>query len=130
MSLTHIAGIRNSMADAAVDPIDTGTTDLTGDLVIMAAGDVEVATLAFANPAYGNGGAVVAGRADSNTIADDTNATGGVAALFKIQNRDNVEQWRGTVTGTGGGGDIEASNTTIGVGNTVQCSALNYTAPA
>lgn len=128
MSITHVAAIRNSQANAAVDPIDVGTTDLTGDLVLMSAGDVEVATLNFANPAYGDGGASVTGRADSNVIADDTNATGGLLGLFMTQNRDNAECWRGTITGIGGGGDIEASNTTVSPGDTVQCTGINYSA--
>lgn len=130
MALTHTTAARNAAADAVVDLIDVGTTDANGDLVIMTSGDVEVATLAMTAPAYGAAGAVVAGRADSATISDDTSATGGTAALFKVQNRDNTEIFRGTVTATGGGGDIEASSVTIAALDTVQCSALNYSASA
>ena len=130
MALTHTTAVRNAAADAVVDLIDAGTTDATGDLVLMTSGDVEVATLAMTNPAYGAAGAVVAGRADSATISDDTNATGGTLALFKVQDRDNTEIFRGTVTATGGGGDIEASSVTVAAADTVQCSALNYSASA
>jgi hypothetical protein len=130
MAITHVTAVRNAAADAVVDRIDAGVADANGDLVLMAAGDVEVATLEMANPAYGDAGAAVAGRADSNAIADDTNATGGTLALFKIQDRDNGEVFRGTVTGVGGGGDIEASSATVNASDTVQCTGLNYAAPA
>ena len=127
MALTHTTARRNAAVDSVVDAIDGGTTDATGDLVLMTSGDVEVATLPFSNPAFGNAGASVAGRADANAISDDTNATGGTAALFKVQDRDNAELFRGTVTGTGGGGDIELSTVVISGGSTVGISSLTYT---
>lgn len=126
MAITHVTAVRNAAADAVVDRIDLGAADATGDLVLMAAGDVTVATLPMANPAFGAAGAVAAGRADNNAITNDINAVGGTLALFKIQNRDNVEILRGTVTAVGGGGDIEASNVVVAPGDTVQCSSLLY----
>lgn len=131
MSLTHATAARNAAADAVVDLVDAGTTDTGGDLVLMTSGDVEVATLPLSTPpAFGAAGAVVAGRADANAITDDTSATGGTAALFKLQNRDNTEILRGTVTAVGGGGDITISSVSITAGNTVSCSSLQYSASA
>ncbi len=127
MSITHVAAVRNALADAVVDRLDLGAVDANGDLVLMAAGDVTVATLAMANPAYG---AAANGTAGSNAIADDTNAVGGTLALFKVQDRDNAEVFRGTITGIGGGGDVEASSTTVNAGDTVQCTGLDYSASA
>lgn len=127
MALTHTTAAKNAIADALVDLLDAGTTDANGDLVIMTSGDVEVATLPLSNPAFGN---AASGQATANSITDDSSATGGVAALFKLQNRDNTEVVRGTVTGSGGGGDIELSGgTTIGAGSTVSMSSLTYSAP-
>jgi len=126
MALTHSTAVRNGLADYTVDQIDLGVTDVTGDLVIMTSGDVEVATLTWtATPAFG---AAASGTATMNAINDDTNATGGTAALFKFVDRDNVEVVRGTVTATGGGGDIELSSVTIGAGDTVSITSLTYTA--
>lgn len=127
MALTHTTATRNAIADTVVDSIDAGSTDANGDLVIMTSGDVEVATLAMSNPAYG---AAASGTAQENTISDDTNATGGTAALFKLQDLDNTEVLRGTVTGTGGGGDIELNSVSISAGVTVSISDLSYTAPS
>lgn len=127
MALTHTTAVRNTLADAAVDAIDAGTTDANGDLVIMTSGDVEVATLAFSNPAFG---AAASGTATASAITDDSSATGGTAAKFKCQNRDNTEVWRGSVTATGGGGDIELSSVTIAATDTVSITSLTYSASA
>ena len=126
MALTHATAARNASANAVVDLLDAGATDANGDLVIMTSADAAVATLALSNPAFGN---AAAGVATANAISDDTNAAGGTAALFKLQDRDNVEVVRGTVTATGGGGDIELSSTNISAGDTVSISSLTYTAP-
>jgi hypothetical protein len=126
MSLTHTTAVRNGLADYTVDQVDTGAGDATGDLVIMTSGDTEVATLTMANPAFG---AASSGTATANTITDDTSATGGTAAKAKLQNRDNTEIVRCSVTATGGGGDIELSSVVVGAGDTVSVSALTYSAP-
>lgn len=127
MSITLTTSARNAAANAVVDLLDVGTTDANGDLVIMTSGDVEVATLGLSNPAFG---AAATGVATASAITSDTSATGGTAALHKMQNRDNTEVWRGTVTATGGGGDIELSSVSIGAGDTVAVSSYTYTQPA
>ena len=127
MALTHTTAARNAAVDGVVDLIDAGSTDANGDLVIMTSGDVEVAILAMANPAFGAASSAVA---TAGTITDDTNATGGTAAKFKIQDRDNTEIVQGSVTATGGGGDIELSSVTIGATDTVSMSSLTYTGGA
>jgi hypothetical protein len=128
MALTHTTAVRNVLADATVDAIDAGATDTTGDLIIMTSGDVEVATLTWtATPAFG---AASGGTATMNAINDDTSATGGTAALFKFQNRDNVEIFRGTVTATGGGGDLTLSSTSVGATDTVSITSFTYSASA
>ena len=126
MAITHTTTVRNALANLIDDQVNSGTTDANGDLVIMTSGDVEVATLALSNPAFG--------AASSGTITlagvpkSDTNATGGTAALFKFQNRDNTEVFRGSV-GTSGA-DLNLSSTSIGAGDTVQVTSFTYSAPA
>lgn len=126
MAITHVTSVRNGLADYTVDQIDVGTTDANGDLVIATSGDVEVATLACSAPAFG---AASSGTATANAISDDTNATGGTAAVHWFQNKDNAEVFRGSVTATGGGGDLELSSTSIGAGDTVSVSSYTYSAP-
>lgn len=123
--VTLTDGARNAACDAVVDRIDVGSTDANGDLVIMTSGDVEVATLAMSNPAFG---AAASGLAAANTISDDTNATGGTAAKFKFQDRDNAEVLQGTVSTSGA--DLNLSSIVIGAGDTVAISAFTVTMPA
>jgi hypothetical protein len=125
MALTHVTAVRNTLANAITTAVDAGTG--AGKLVIMTSGDVEVATLTMNDPSFG---AASSGAITANAITSDTSATGGVAALFKITDSNNVEVYRGTVTVTSGGGDLELSSLTIGVGDTVSVSTLVYTASA
>ena len=127
MAVTLTTAARNAACDAVVDLIDGGTTDANGDLVIRTSGDVEVATLAMSNPAFG---AAATGVATAATISDDTNATGGTAANFIFQDRDNAEVLQGSVSATGGGGDLELSSVSIGAGDTVSVSSFTVTMPA
>lgn len=125
MAITHTTTVRNALANLIDDQVNSGTTDANGDLVIMTSGDVEVATLALSNPAFG---AASSGTITAASITDDTSATGGTAALFKFQNRDNTEVFRGTV-GTSGA-DLNLSSVSIGAGDTVQVTSFTYSAPA
>ena len=128
MALTHTTAIRAAMASAVLTAIDTttGGGDTTGDLVFMTTASAAVATLTWsATPAFAtNAGATWT----MNAINDDTSATGGTVGLFKFQNRNNVEVFRGTVTATGGGGDIEMSSLAVGSGDTVSVTSFTYTA--
>ena len=127
MTLSHVTAIRNSLADLVVDAIDVGSTDAQGDLVFMTSGDAEVATLLNSNPAFGAGSS---GTATANAVSDDTSATGGTIGLFKFQDRDNGEVFRGSVTVTSGGGDIEMTSVVIGATDTVSLATFTYTASA
>lgn len=129
MALTHTTATRNVVADAVAGLLDVGVTNPNGRLIYNTSGDVEVATLNFANPAFAAAGTPVAGRADANAIASDTNATGGVVAKCSLEDRNNLQALEGSVTATGGGGDIELTNVTIGAGDTLSTSSLTYAAP-
>lgn len=127
MALVHVTGARNAMADACVDLIDVGATDAAGDLMIMTGADAEVSIHLCISTAFG---AASGGTATADAIADDTSAAGGTAALFKFQDRENAEVFRGTVTNVSGGGDIELDNVIVGVGVTVQITSFTYSASA
>ena len=125
MTTTLSTAGRNAAANAIADLMDAGTTDANGDLVIQTSGDVEVATLALSNPAFGN---AATGVCTANAISDDTNATGGTAANFILQDRDNTEVIRG-LCGTSGA-ELNLSSLAIGAGDTVSVSSLTLTVPA
>lgn len=125
MALTHSTAAKNAALDAIVGLIDAGTTDAQGDCVFMTGADAEVATLPLNNPAFA---AASAGAAvmDNTPVPEDTSATGGTTSLFKFQNRDNTEIFRGTVATSGA--DINISSTVIGAGDTVQLTSFQLNA--
>lgn len=121
----HTTAVRNSIADLVVDLLDVGVVgNANGQLIFRTAGDVEVATLNFANPAFG---AAAVGVATANAITSDTNATGGTTTKATLEDRANTEILEATV-GTSGT-DIILSSTAIGATDTVSMSSLTYAAP-
>ena len=125
MSLTHVVAIRNTLADTVVDLIDFAAG--AGTLIFQTSGDVEVATLTFSDPAFG---AASTGTATASAITDDSSATGGTVGKFRIKDSDAAEVVSGTVTATGGGGDITLSSLVITATDTVSMTSLTYSASA
>ena len=126
MAVTHPTAVRNGIADYVVDLLDVGSTNAAGQIELQTSGDVEVATLAMSNPAFG---AAASGIATANSITDDSSATGGTVAKGVLQDRDEGDVVLFSVTATGGGGDLELSSVSVGAGDTVQITSLTYTAP-
>lgn len=127
MAITHETAVRNALADLIDDQVNAGTTNPGGRIIFQTSANAEVATCEFSDPAFGaaSGGVITA-----NAISDDTNATGGTVDNFIITSRDGTTILSGTVTATGGGGDIELSSLTIGAGDTVSVTSLTYEASA
>jgi hypothetical protein len=94
-TLSETAG--NAACNAVVDLLDGGT------LVVATSGDVEVATITFGTPAYG---AAASGVATAEATTEDSDATGGTAALAIFKTSGAAELMRCTVSGSGGAGDI------------------------
>ncbi len=122
MALIHVEATRNDLANLITGNIDTGGV---GNLVFMTSGDVTVSTLPLSATSFQP---AVSGTINANAITDDTNAVGGVVALFKLEAGAGNEILRGTVTATSGGGDIELSSINIGAGSTVRMTSMDYTA--
>lgn len=127
MATTHAAALRTILCDAAVDSLDVGAADASGDLQYQTSGGGAVATLPLSNPAFG---AAAGPTATANAISSDTNAAGGTIAKAALRNRDNQERILCSVTAIGGGGDIELGGVVVSAGQTVATSSLTYTAPA
>jgi len=124
MAVSHTAAVRTGISDFVVDQLDEGTPP--GKLVFQTSGGTAVATLTFANPAFGNASA---GIATANAIVSDTNAVGGTIAKAELRNAAGTAKILCSVTATSGGGDIELSSIVISAGQTVSMSSLTYTAP-
>lgn len=127
MAVTHGMATRTAVADAVVDRIDLGSGTATGLLKILTSGDAVLVSLPMSNPAFGAASNAVA-TADTITTTEATGA--GTAAKFTIVDRDDAIIATGSVTETGGGGDLILTNTDINVGDPISISSLTYTAPA
>lgn len=124
MTVTHPVAVRNSLADFVCGQLDEGTPP--GKLVFESAGNVEVATLTFGNPAFAP---AVNGMAIANPITPDATATGGTIAKARMKNAAGTDKIICSVTTAGGGGDIVLNNVVIAPGQQVSLTSLTYTAP-
>jgi hypothetical protein len=128
MAVTHATALRTVLADAVDNYINTtGATDASGDLVIRASTTILV-TFVLANPAFGAASSGVITLASTPIAA--TASAAGTADNFQIRDRANASAVAGSVTATGGGGDITVSNTSIANGQNCSLDSLTYAAPA
>lgn len=123
MAVTLETAARNAACNAIVDLIDAGAG--AGTLVFETSGDVEVATLTFSDPAFGN---AATGVATASAITSDTNATGGTIAQASFYDSDSNKVLELSV-GTSGA-DINLSSLSISASDTVAVSSLTITVPA
>lgn len=134
---TRIPGnAQNAAVDAVVDRIDAGAGAGTLKIYTGAqpadADDAEsgslLATFTLADPAYG---AAAAGAAALSGTPRTVAASGtGTAGWFRIEDSTGVNCLDGSVTATGGGGDLELDNTSIASGQDVTITALPVSIPA
>ncbi len=116
--------LRNVLADAIDTEINTGAG--TADLQFETSGDVEVATIALQNPAFGAAAAGVITLA--GVPLSDVSATGGTTVQASVNDRDGTKQFELTV-GTSGT-EIIISSTVIAATDQVDLTALTITVPA
>lgn len=129
MAITHSTATRNAMGDAMGDQVDAGTTDAQGDFVLIeSSGPTDLVEINLQNPAFGSPSTGV--KPLAGTPLENTASSSGTADTFEIRNRDNAAVIDGTVTGTGGGGDVEIDVTSISSGQTIELDSLTWTAPS
>lgn len=134
MALTHVTAVRNSLAAIISTATDFSTGNASGHVMITkTAGTYSgvnlLAEIPLANPSFGSpstGTITALGVPVEDSSADNT----GTAVEFKIIDRAGTEVFRGTVTATGGGGDMELSSTAITAGDAVRINSFTYTASA
>lgn len=127
---------RNAAADAVVDLLDAGagaaTIQIRTGSQPASANDAATGTLlvtfTMADPAFGAASAGVATAASVPRTA--TGAAAGTAGWARALDSTGATVVDGSVTATGGGGDITMDTTTVSVGLTVNLTALTVTMPA
>lgn len=122
------------------DACDLGSAAAAGHVKIYSAGSgvparvgvaitdqVLLAELAGSNPFFGDAANASPGAlAAANPISDDTDADAtGVAAFFRIVDRDGVARLQGSCSVTGGGGELQMPTLSLVQHQRVQITALN-----
>ena len=121
-------------ADALVDLLDTGGA---GSLEIRTGSqptngdDADSGTVlgTFTLSATAFGGAADAdphADAVANTIADVTAAATGTAGYYAAKDGAGTTRWTGTITATGGGGDLTLASTSITSGQTLSITSWTF----
>lgn len=113
VGVSAVMKIRTGAAPATCATADSGTVLATINL-----------------PSDWMGAASSGSKALSGTWSDSTADNTGTAAHFRIYASDGTTcHMQGTVTATGGGGDLELDNTSIAAGQTVTITTFTLTAP-
>lgn len=135
MAIGLPTGSRNAMCDTLVDRFDAGSG--AGKLEIRsgsrpasandAATGTLLATVTLADPAFGSSASGVATLTDPAAVLG---VAAGTASWFRGLDSDNNTVCDGSVTATGGGGDLTLGTTTISVGLSVDVTGGTITMPA
>jgi hypothetical protein len=127
MALSHPAPIRTALANVIKTAIDAGSGP--GFLELKNSGGAVLASIILNKPC----GTVTNGVLTytvSPLPRDPLGDANGTAALFSIKDSTGVEVYSGTVTATGGGGDVEMISTSVIANLPVEISDMSYGASA
>lgn len=135
MAITLATATRNAMCDAAVDRVDGGSGAGTVQIrsgsrpasANSAATGTLLATVTLADPAYGSSASGVATLTDPVSV---TAVADGTATWFRVLDSNPATCWDGSVTATGGGGDMTLATTTITTGLAVDITGGSFTQPS
>jgi hypothetical protein len=127
---------RNACCDSVVDLLDAGsgagTIKIYSGSQPASANDAPTGTLlctiTLADPAFGAASTGVATLA--GTPLSGTGVAAGTAGWARLADSAGATVMDGSVTATGGGGQVELATTTISVGVTVQITSGTVTMPA
>jgi len=121
---TAIATLLDGGAAAGKIEIRTGSQPATP---ATAASGTLLATLTLTDPAFG---AASTGVVTAATITGDSSADAtGTAGWFRAMDSNNVAIIDGSVTATGGGGDLTLNSVSIVAGGTVNVTSWTITMP-
>lgn len=130
MTVQWTASLRNTMLDAITTALGAGwklkvrTGAQPADLTQASSGTVlAVFTPTAAAAANGSKTMVTGTPLQGNAVA------AGVAAHYELTTSADVAVERGSITVTGGGGDLTVDNTNIAVNQIVQITGFTKTAP-
>lgn len=135
MTIRLPVAARNAMVNAVTALVDagvgaatlkvySGAQPATGD---TAESGTLLATVAMGDPSFA---ASASGTANAADPAPVTGVAAGTAGWYRLEDSAGANVIDGSVTVTGGGGDLTLSTTTISVGLTVDITSFSLTQPA
>lgn len=137
MGLTLSNAARSAAADAIVDRVDAGAAP--GKIRVYggarpagpdtATAETLLTEFTLADPAFGPAANGVK-TLDATPVLATSGLAAGTAAWFRALDSTNVAVFDGSVTASGGGGDIELNTTTVSVGLDLEITAGSVTMPA
>jgi hypothetical protein len=120
-AITHPAAVRDTLAKKLLGQIDSANY---AKVVLLTSGDAPLDSVTLQNPAFTQSGAtltLIGGPISSTAVGD------GTIAKFILKTANGRTIFAGSVTATGGGGDLTVDNTSVVVGQTVNLTSLTYT---
>ena len=123
MSVTHATAVRSALADLIDTLVNTGSGTAK---VRLRDSTTTIVDFDLADPAFGAASSGVITLAGV-PIAATASASGDVDNA-QLLDQDGTVILSCSVTGTGGGGDIEVSNVSIANGQDCSLTSLTYTA--
>lgn len=126
---------RNGIVDSVVDALDAGaaagkveirTGAQPADADDAASGSL-LATVTLGDPAFG---AAASGTATANAIAAVAASATNTAGWFRALDSDDNKVLDGSITATGGGGDMELNTTSLVSGVDFDITSWTVTCPA
>lgn len=140
MTIRIPTAARNAGIDAVVDRVDAGSgagvVEIRTGSQPASANDAATGTLLVTitlnDPAFGAGGASVAGRADADVdpVPTGTGVADGTAGWARCKDSAGTTCFDGSVSESGGGGDFIISTDAISTGLTVRLLSGSLTQPA
>lgn len=121
MAVTHATATRDGIANYVVGLLNNGT------IQFQTAASAVVATLTFGATAFG---AASTGVSTANAITSDTDAAGNASEVTKAVIRSSAPATVLECAVAVSGSDINISKIIIDAGDTVELTALTYTAAA
>lgn len=126
-AVNSVVDLLDGGAGAGYIEIRTGAQPAS---VGTAASGTLLGTLTLSDPAFGNATSANPAVATAAAISSDTNAdASGTAGWFRGYDSAGTAIIDGSITGTGGGGDMELDNTSIVAGGTIAISSWTVSLP-
>jgi hypothetical protein len=121
-----VAALADAGAGAGIIQVRSGAQPTTAE---DAATGTLLATFTLNDPAFGAPSIGVASL-DADPAVTATGAAAGTAGWFRLLDSTGGKVLDGSVTATGGGGQLELNTTTVSVGLTLQITAMTINMPA